>query len=77
MPCYAIPTSTIQELLDAWIAAEKAVATGQNYSIEGLSVSRVDAELITDKINYYSRELCNRQTAASGGRVGVMTPKWT
>jgi len=74
--CSAIPTAKIQELLDAWIAAELAVTTGQNYSVEGLSVSRVDADLITKKINLYSRELCSRQTAAAGGRVGVMTPKW-
>ena len=74
--CEAVSTEDLQELLSKWIAAEKAVTTGQNYSIEGMSVSRVDAQYITQRINELSREICNRRTAASGGRVGVMTPKW-
>jgi len=74
--CYPVSTQELEELLQAWISAEKAVTTGQNYSIEGMSVSRVDAEMITKRINELSREICNRRTAANGGRVGVMTPKW-
>ncbi len=74
--CTQVSTADLQELLQLWIAAEKAVTKGQNYSIEGVSVSRVDAKLITDRINQLSRELCNRETASRGGRVGVMTPKW-
>ncbi len=77
MSCYPVPTTDLQELLTLWVAAEKAVTSGQNYSIEGMSVSRVDMPLITQRINELSRELCNRQTATSGGRVGVMTAKWT
>lgn len=74
--CYPIPTETLQELLTEWLAAEKAITTGQNYSVEGLSVSRADLPTVIARINELSREICDRQTAASGGRVGVMTPKW-
>ena len=74
--CYPVSTDELRDLLALWIAAEKAVTKGQNYSIEGVSVSRVDAELITKRISELSREICNRETAARGGRVGVMTPKW-
>lgn len=44
-----------QELRDGWMAAEKAVMKGQNYSIEGMSCTRVDAALIGRKIAYYDR----------------------
>ena len=72
--CNPVSTADLEDLLSKWIAAEKAVTTGQNYSIEGVSVSRVDADLITKRINELSREICNRRTAAKGGRVCVMTP---
>ncbi len=75
-PCYPVPTADIQDLLGKWIEAEKAITTGQNYSIEGMSVSRADLDTVISRINELSRELCNRQTAERGGRVGVMTAKW-
>lgn len=75
--CYPISTADLEDLLSKWIEAEKAITTGQNYSVEGLSVSRADLATVVSRINELSRELCNRQTAARGGRVGVMTPKWT
>lgn len=43
-----------EELLALWIAADKAVATGQSYSIGGRSLTRANAEEITKKINYYN-----------------------
>ncbi len=43
-----------QELLDLWIAADKAVATGQSYTIGGRSLTRANAEEITNKIKFYS-----------------------
>ena len=73
---YPFSTIDIEELLQKWIAAEKAVTSGQNYSIEGMSVSRVDAPYIAKRINELSAELSNRRRSANGGRVGVMTPKW-
>ncbi len=74
--CHPVSTADLQDLLARWIEAEKAITTGQNYSIEGMSVSRADLSTVIERINQLSRELCNRQTEARGGRVGVMTPKW-
>lgn len=72
-----VSTTDLEDLLSKWVAAEKAITTGQNYSVEGLSVSRADLPAVVDRINQLTRELRDRRTASLGGRVGVMTPKWT
>lgn len=77
LDCSTVTTADLEELLGLWISAEKALTTGQNYSVEGLSVSRVDAQLVFDRIAELRRELCERQQAIYPGQVGVMTPKWT
>lgn len=75
--CQFISTADLEELLSLWVDAEKAVTSGQNYSVEGLSVSRVDAQLIVSRQNEIRRELCERAQKLQGnGRAGVMTPKW-
>lgn len=43
-----------QTALDAWIAADLAVSRGQSYTIGGRSLTRADANVITDKIKFYS-----------------------
>ena len=48
-----------QEMLDLYIEADAAVATGQSYSIGGRSLSRVNAADITDKITFYQRQVNN------------------
>ncbi len=71
---------TLQELIDlraAYLKAEQAILTGQNYSIEGLSVSRPDLEMVARRIKELNREILDLQTSQRGGRPGVMTPKWT
>ncbi|WP_022850672.1 DUF6148 family protein [Limisalsivibrio acetivorans] len=45
---------TAEELLNLWIAADKAVALGQSYKVGSREVTRADADIITEKINYYS-----------------------
>jgi hypothetical protein len=44
-----------QAALASWIAADAAVSSNQTYTIDGRTVSRADAEAITEKINYWSR----------------------
>lgn len=61
-----------EELLELWVKAEKAVATGQSYSIGGRSLTRADAKDITDKIKFYSK-LCN-QLERGGKRVQRVFP---
>lgn len=51
--------------LDAWLAADLAVASGQSYSIAGRSLSRANASEITNKINYYQRMV--QRLGGSGG----------
>ena len=46
-----------QTILDAWIAASLAVASGQSYSIKDRSLSRVDAAEITRQIDYWTNKV--------------------
>ncbi len=47
----------VKKQLAAWEAADLAASKGQSYSVDGLSLTRVDAELITKKIDYWQRKL--------------------
>ena len=40
--------------LARWVAADEAVATGQEYSIGGRSLTRADAKEIRENIDYWS-----------------------
>ncbi len=66
----------LSDVYDDYYAALRAISTGQNYSIEGVSVSRADLSEVKDTLAEIDREKTNRSTRARGGRVGVMTPKW-
>jgi len=46
-----------QTILDAWIAASLAVASGQSYSIKDRSLSRVDAGEISRQIDFWSTKV--------------------
>jgi len=65
----------LQELRQLWFEAQKAVTTGQNYSVEGISVSRVDAEFIVKRLQELDRDI--NALMSPNSRTGVMTPKWT
>lgn len=41
----------INEKIELWEAADDAVSTGQEYTIGGKRLSRVDAALIDEKLN--------------------------
>ncbi len=56
----------VKKQLLAWEMADMAVAKSQSYSIDGLSLTRVDAELITKKIDYWQRKV-NQHTAIANG----------
>lgn len=56
---------------DAWLKAEDAVMKGQNYSIEGMAVTRVDADKIQARITQYNRLIkMHQRQAASGSTTG-------
>lgn len=46
-----------QTQLDLWIAADTAVSKGQSYNIGNRSLSRVDAEEITNKITWWQNQI--------------------
>lgn len=52
--------------LALWRAADSAVASGQSYSIDNRSLSRVDAAEITRKIDYWDGKVKMLTRAASG-----------
>lgn len=58
---------------DSWIAADTAIQKGQSYSIDGLSLSRVDADLITAKINFWQRKVNELVDIANGHQPGIKT----
>jgi len=57
--------------LNRWIAADVLVAKGQSYSIDGLSLSRVDADQITQKINYWAKQVNSLTQQTNGQTPGV------
>lgn len=43
--------------LDAWMAADLALATGKEYSISGRTLRRTDAAEVKERIAYWSRQV--------------------
>ena len=68
-----ITLSEAQAQLDLWLAASKAVASGQEYSIDNRKLRRADAAEIRNQINYW-QDCVSRLNRASrgGGRFKVM-----
>ena len=61
-----ITVEQAQGLLDLWITADQSVARGQSYSIGGRSLTRADANTITEKIKFYSSLVAELGRGASG-----------
>jgi hypothetical protein len=56
-----------QQHLDSWLAADTAVSKGQAYSVAGRSVTRADATMIQDRIDYWSRKVEQLEAGSRGG----------
>ncbi|MBS0364913.1 MAG: hypothetical protein JSR67_03705 [Proteobacteria bacterium] len=69
----AITLAQAQAGLSAWLTADLAVAQGQSYSIAGRSLTRANAQEITQKIQYYDR-LCQRLSGSGGIRARYGAP---
>jgi len=65
-----------QDLRAAWLAAYRAVATGQSYRIGNRQLTRADAELCRRELHYWDGEV-ERLTAGrrAGGRVMRVVPR--
>ena len=58
----SITTTTAQTALDAWVAADLAVAKGQSYSMNGRSLTMSNAKEIREHIQYWERRLATLQS---------------
>lgn len=59
----ALTLQQAQTALDAWIAADLAVARGQSYSMNGRSLTLANTREIREQIQYWERRLATLQSA--------------
>jgi hypothetical protein len=66
-----------KEMLNLWINAEKAVSTGQSYSIGGRSLTRVDLKEIREAQQYWEGEIYKLENniKSRGARVLRVIPR--
>ena len=53
----ALTSTQAQTALDAWIAADLAVAKGQSYSMNGRTLTLSNAKEIREQIQYWERRV--------------------
>lgn len=53
----ALTLSQAQDALDAWIAADLAVAKGQSYTMNGRSLTMANVKEIREQILYWERRV--------------------
>jgi hypothetical protein len=63
----ALTSTQAQTALDAWIAADLAVAKGQSYSMNGRSLTLANAKEIREQIQYWERRVAAFTTGSTGG----------
>jgi len=68
-----ITLAQAQAKLDAWMAADDAVAQGQSYSLGGRSLTRANAAEIRANIEFWDRKVV-RLSSGSGIRVRYGAP---
>lgn len=67
-----------RERLNMWLAAEEAVAAGQEYRIGTRSLRRVDIQDIRNQIAFWQRQLEQLESGRKGGaRVKRFVPRDT
>lgn len=67
---------TAVEMLDLWLAAEKALTTGKTYTIGTRSLTRVDLTEVAERIDYWTNEIARLENALSGrGRAWRIVPR--
>jgi hypothetical protein len=71
-----VDAATAQTHLDAWEAADLAVAAGQSYSIAGRTLTRADAGEIRRMITHWQRIVDRYAVTAAGGTSGVALATW-
>ena len=69
-----ITLATASAKLDAYLAAETAVLSGQEYRIEGRLMRRADLEMIQAGINIWNQRV-QRLSARNTGRSAAIVPR--
>ena len=69
-----ITLAIAQSKLDAYLAAETAVLSGQKYEIEGRMLWRANLKEIQDGINIWDQRV-KRLSARSAGRAAAIVPR--
>lgn len=59
----ALTVMQAQTALDAWIAADLAVAKGQSYSMNGRSLTLANTREIREQIQYWERRVATLESA--------------
>lgn len=71
-----ITLAAAQASLDAWLAADLAVASRQSYSINGRSLTAADAGQITEKIRYWQGQVTRlSQSGRRRSRTRYVVPR--
>lgn len=66
MPLYTLETALLH--LNAWLAAELAISTGQSYTIGTRSLTRANLKDVREAITYWRGQVVACQRAAQGLR---------
>lgn len=59
----AVTLTHAKAALDAWLAADLAVARGQSYSMNGRSLTLVNSREIREQIQYWERRVAALESA--------------
>lgn len=71
----AISLDEARTHLNTWLQAELAVASGQEYTIEGRSLTRASLNQIAERIRYWRAEVERLEFAGRGMRVMRVVPR--
>lgn len=70
--------ATAQTNLDAWIAADAAIAVGKAYTIGNRQLTRADAQEVRSQLTYWQRIVNQFASRAAGAKnPGVRVAKWS
>lgn len=64
-----------RSMRDDWIAAERAVMTGQSYAIGGNQITRADLSKIRESIEYWDKKLKSLDGTRKKRRFGAIIPR--
>ena len=68
----SITSTQAQTALDAWIAADLAVAKGQSYSMNGRSLTLANAKEIREQIQYWERRVLALNNSSSNNQPAAL-----